>query len=160
MDVVDGSGTVAGCRVSSVGSGQVELLVVELTVVPEPDPRITLVQALAKGGRDELAVETATEVGVDAVVPWQADRSVVVWSGPRGQRARDRWTAISRAATKQSRRPRIPPVRDPVDSRGLVGLATAATATLVLHEAATEPLTRRCCRPGGSCWWWLAPREV
>ena len=52
-----------------------------------------LVQALAKGDRDELAVETATELGVDEVVPWQAARSVVVWSGERGERARRKWQA-------------------------------------------------------------------
>ena len=63
-----------------------------------------LVQALAKGGRDELAVETATELGVDAVAPWQAARSVVVWSGERGERSRRRWEQTVRAAAKQARR--------------------------------------------------------
>ena len=50
---------------------------------PQPAPRLVLVQALAKGDRDELAIEAATEVGVDVVVPWQAERSVVVWRGER-----------------------------------------------------------------------------
>ena len=116
VDVLDGSGTVASCQVVSAGAGRLDLRVVAVEVVPEPVLRVVLVQALAKGGRDELAVETATEVGVDAVVPWQAARSVVVWSGERGERARNRWVATARAAAKQSRRPRIPPVRDTVDT--------------------------------------------
>jgi 16S rRNA (uracil1498-N3)-methyltransferase len=141
VDVLDGSGTVARCEVVSAGSGRLDLRVVAVEVVPEPGVRVVLVQALAKGGRDELAVETATEVGVDAVVPWQAVRSVVVWSGERGERARNRWVATARAAAKQSRRPRIPPVRDTVDTPGLIRLVESATAALVLHEAATDPLT-------------------
>ena len=66
--------------------------------LPEPTPRFVLVQALAKGERDELAVEAATELGVDEVVPWQAERSVVVWRGERGERSRRRWEQTVRAA--------------------------------------------------------------
>ena len=69
---------------------------------------MVLVQALAKGDRDELAIEAATEVGVDAVVPWQAQRSIVVWRGDRAARSRAKWLATVRAATKQARRAWLP----------------------------------------------------
>ena len=65
-----------------------------------------LVQALAKGDRDDQAIEAATEFGVDEVVPWQAARSVVQWRGERGEKARRKWDAVLVAATKQSRRTR------------------------------------------------------
>ena len=79
--------------------------VLERSVVPRPQPRITVVQALAKGDRDERAVETMTEVGVDVIVPWQASRSIVRWDSPRAQKAVTRWRTTAREAAKQARRP-------------------------------------------------------
>ena len=63
--------------------------------VPPPQPRLVVAQALPKGDRGELAVELMTEVGVDAVVPWSAERSITKWqaepgSARPGQVARDR----------------------------------------------------------------------
>ena len=111
-------------------------------------PRLVLVQALAKGDRDELAVETATELGVDEVVPWQAARSVVVWSGERGERSRRGGRPTVRAAAKQSRRAVVPVVAaEPCDTRDAGGRRLADAAVLVLHEDA-EPAAgrRRRCR--------------
>ena len=91
---------------------------VRLLAPPSPAvqrlPRLTLVQALATGGRDEQAVESATELGVDAVVPWSARRSVSVWRGEKQRKGRARWESTVRAAVKQCRRPGIPAVGDPV----------------------------------------------
>ena len=114
--------------------------VVTLEPVPARLPRLVLVQALAKGGRDELAVETATELGVDAVLPWQAERSVVRWSGERGERSRERWVATVAAAAKQSRRavlPVVEPARDtPALAARVADVVAAGGAVLVLHEQA------------------------
>jgi 16S rRNA (uracil1498-N3)-methyltransferase len=108
---------------------------------PEPDPRLVLVQALAKGGRDEQAVETATELGVDEVVPWQAARGVVVWRGrEREEKGRRRWESVCVAATKQSRRSRVPVVAEPVGTVELAARLSTAAVALVLHETATESL--------------------
>src|SRR6476646_662230 len=87
---------------------------------PESDPRLVLVQALAKGGRDEQAVETATELGVDEVVPWQAARGVVVWRGDRAAKSHRKWRLVVQAATKQSRRAITPAVSELASSRGVV----------------------------------------
>jgi 16S rRNA (uracil1498-N3)-methyltransferase len=116
------------------------LEVLSLDVEPRPELRFVLVQALAKGGRDDLAVETATELGVDEVVPWQAARSVVVWRGPRGEKARASWVATVRAAAKQSRRARVPVVGPVVSGRALADRLARAELAVVLHEEATTPL--------------------
>lgn len=101
-------------------------------------PRLTLVQALATGGRDEQAVESATELGVDRVVPWSARRSVSVWRGEKLRKGRAKWEATVRAAVKQCRRPGIPAVDSAVTTAQLVseleGSAGADTLVLVLHE--------------------------
>jgi 16S rRNA (uracil1498-N3)-methyltransferase len=135
--VADGAGRCARTVVEHVGAGRLELRVEDVDTVTPSDPALVLVQALAKGGRDELAVETATELGVDAVVPWQAARSVVVWSGERGERSRRKWEQTVRAAAKQARRPLVPPVRPTVTTRGLT---EGAVSMLVLHEDADLPL--------------------
>jgi 16S rRNA (uracil1498-N3)-methyltransferase len=138
--VADGEGALARCRVEAVAPARLELRVEDMIRTPPARPALVLVQALAKGGRDELAVETATELGVDAVVPWQAERSVVVWSGERGERARRKWEAVVRAAGKQSRRAVLPRVREPVTTAGLVRAVAGAAGVLVLHEDAPTPL--------------------
>lgn len=116
----------------------------ELTLLEDPSapvrrrPELILVQALATGGRDEQAVESATELGVDAVVPWQADRSVSIWKGEKRRKGRQRWEATVRAAVKQCRRPGIPEVAEMVTSAELGEQVAAWTAegstVLVLHE--------------------------
>jgi 16S rRNA (uracil1498-N3)-methyltransferase len=114
------------------------------------------VQALAKGGRDELAVETATELGVDAVVPWQAARSVVVWSGERGERSRRRWEQTVRAAAKQARRPLVPEVRPTLRTRDLAA-AASGRRVLVLHEDAELPLAQAPVPDAGELWVAVGP---
>lgn len=136
----DGAGRVASCTVLAAHRGALDLAVHDLRDEPEPPRRLVLVQALAKGDRDLLAVESATELDVDEVLPWQADRSIVRWRGERGEKARRRWRQTAVAASKQSRRARVPVVGDVVGRTGLVERVRAAALPLVLHEEAQEPL--------------------
>ncbi|MDT7537897.1 MAG: rRNA (uracil1498-N3)-methyltransferase [Actinomycetota bacterium] len=140
VHLVDGRGTRAWCTVAAVAHDVVELLVVRRTSEPPPSPRVVLVQALAKGDRGELAVELATEVGVDEVVPWSAERCIVQWVGQRGEKALRRWRSTAREAGKQSRRAWLPVVRDLHTTSELLELVRSAALTLVLHESAQRPL--------------------
>jgi len=144
VDVVDTAGVRLVGVVRAVAPEGVDLDVRELVREPVPDVRLVLVQALAKGDRDELAIEAATEVGVDVVVPWQAERSIVVWRGDRAAKSRARWLGTVRTAAKQARRARVPDVELAVDSRALVArtreVVAAGGAVLVLHESATGPI--------------------
>jgi len=134
----DGRGTVASCVVDNVGTDALTVRVIARRTVPEPDPRIVIVQALPKGERAELAVELLTEVGVDEIVPWAAARSIVQWTGERGAKARAKWHRAAAEATKQSRRAWMPRVAELVTTAD-VGVRTGTV--FVLHEAATEPLS-------------------
>ncbi|PID96588.1 MAG: 16S rRNA (uracil(1498)-N(3))-methyltransferase [Actinomycetales bacterium] len=140
IQVSDGRGTRAVAVVTEVDRDCLIARVEQVGVEPEPDPQFVLVQALAKGSRDEQAVETATELGVDVIVPWQAERSVTVWRGERAEKSRRRWLAVVSAATKQSRRSRVPEVREVVDTLGVADVLRAGCLSLVLHETATSPL--------------------
>ncbi len=112
-DVTDGAGTVAECVVTAVRPGSVDLEVLATRTEPAAEPRIVVVQAIPKGDRGELAVEIMTEVGVDVVVAWQAERCVARWRGDRAGKALARWQATAREAAKQSRRAWIPEVTGP-----------------------------------------------
>ncbi len=138
--VADGAGRRLLCEAEAVDRASVRGRVLEVTDEPEPAPRFVLVQALAKGDRDEQAIEAATELGVDEVVPWQAERSVAVWRGERATKSLAKWTAVVARATKQSRRARLPRTSPVVDLTGLVARVQQAAVTVVLHEDATEPL--------------------
>jgi 16S rRNA (uracil1498-N3)-methyltransferase len=140
-DVTDGAGSLAECVVASVAKDTVVLTVRALRLVPPPEPRIIVVQALPKGERAELAVELMTEVGVDSVVPWAAERSVTRWQGERGDRALARWRATAREAAKQSRRAWIPEITAPTTLPDLATLASAAACAIVLEADARAPLT-------------------
>jgi 16S rRNA (uracil1498-N3)-methyltransferase len=123
-----------------VEPGVVILEVHDVVREAEPTVRVVLVQALAKGDRDERAIEAATEVGVDAIVPWQAQRSIVIWRADRAARSRARWLATVRSATKQSRRAWIPDVAEAHTTADLAERVSKTVASgglaLLLHESA------------------------
>jgi 16S rRNA (uracil1498-N3)-methyltransferase len=134
--VGDGRGRVADAEATAVTRDHVALAVLALREEPAPRPRIVLVQALAKGGRDEAAIQAATELGVAAVVPWQAARSVSRWTGAKADSGVARWAAIVREAGKQSMRPWSAEVR-PLASTADVA-ALAGTGTVLLLEPTAE----------------------
>ncbi|GAA2233118.1 16S rRNA (uracil(1498)-N(3))-methyltransferase [Herbiconiux moechotypicola] len=138
--VGDGNGLVVSGIVTRVEPKELDVLVEESVLHPEPVPRIVLVQALAKGDRDELAVQTATELGVSAVIPWQAERSVSRWVGAKAVKGVERWSTIVREAAKQSIRPFVPPVGDLVDTAQLLALAEGQRM-LVLEPTAEQRLS-------------------
>ncbi len=138
--IADGRGTAAACVVETVGGKDtLTLRVGRRWHEPQPQPRIVLAQALVKGDRGELAVELATETGVDLVLPWRAARSVARWDdGPRGAKALARWRSTAREAAKQSRRTWIPDVEKPVSTAALADRIRRAAAALVLDADGTR----------------------
>lgn len=139
LELGDGAGVVAECEVREVGAGLV-VEVLAVRSVQAPSPRLTVVQALPKGERGELAVELMTELGVDAIVPWSAERCVARWEGAKAARNAQRWAAHAREAAKQARRPWVPSVEPLADTAAAVARVRAADTAIVLHEAATGPL--------------------
>lgn len=144
LDLVDGQGLRATCTVSAVAKDALSVKVQSLSHTPPPVLRLALVQALAKGGRDEQAVETCTEVGVDLIVPWQGERCVSVWKGPKADKGRQRWQATARQAAKQARRCHLPQV-EPLHSTTQLAdwvraSCTSGQVVVLLHEEATAPI--------------------
>lgn len=138
LSVGDGAGLIVEGTVSSTEGGVLELEV-SLVRRDEPaHPALWLAQALAKGDRDELAIQAATELGVTGVIPWQAERSISRWDGPKAVKGRERWQSIVREASKQSIRAWVPEVSEPMTTKQLAGLSGL---TLVLEPTATVRLS-------------------
>lgn len=137
LSVSDGDGLLASGVVTSTDGGIVSLAVESTARHPAPSPELWLAQALAKGDRDELAVQAATELGVSGVIPWAAERSISRWEGAKADKGRERWASIVREATKQSIRPRVPAVDAVAGTESLARLP----GLLVLEPTAELRLT-------------------
>ena len=141
VTLTDGAGASAdGVVAAAEGKDQLRVTLGELRREPAPEPRLTVVQALPKGDRGELAVETMTETGVDVIVPWAASRCVTQWRGPRGEKSLAKWRSTAREAGKQSRRTRFPEVRELATTAQLAPLLAGADLAVVLHEEGSTPL--------------------
>ena len=137
--LIDGQGTTALTRVTSVGAGRVDGVVEKQQFVPQPTPRVTVVQAVPKGERAELAVDLAVQAGADAIVPWISHRTIARWPANKQAKQVEKWRAQALASAK-ARRAWVPEVRDPVTTNQLAELLRDAGLALVLHEDATDSI--------------------
>lgn len=146
LDLLDGHGRRLVVEVQDGDRQALHVTVLEVVDEAPPGHPVTLIQALAKGDRDLQAVEASVELGVSAVRPWQAERSIVRWNAAKAQKAQEKWRSQVRSAQKQSRRSYEPVLHPMLTTRQLAEEVSARTAdghlVLVLHEAATVPLGR------------------
>ncbi|MGC7196383.1 16S rRNA (uracil(1498)-N(3))-methyltransferase [Mycobacteroides abscessus subsp. massiliense] len=142
--VCDGAGEVGDGVVASVDRTGLAIDVTGRWSVDAVDPKVTVVQALPKSDRSELAVDLAVEAGADEVIPWQAQRCVSRWDAHKAEKGRRRWEAVAQAASRQSRRayvPSVPELHSTAQLAELVGARAADGAVvLVLHESAESGL--------------------
>ncbi|BBU22107.1 16S rRNA (uracil(1498)-N(3))-methyltransferase [Mycobacterium xenopi] len=141
----DGAGGLADCVVEETSRNRLRARVLSRWTVAPGQPPVTVVQALPKSERSELAVELATEAGADAFLAWQAARCVARWDGARADKGLRRWRAVARSAARQSRRAYIPPVDGVVCTAALTqrirAEVAAGTTVLALHESTAAQLT-------------------
>ena len=140
LTIGDGAGVWLSGVAEAVSPSQVDVRISDRATQAPPIPRIALVQALAKGDRDELAVQAACELGIDEIVPWQAARSVSRWEGAKAVKGRERWASIVREAAKQAHRAWIPSVSAPVTTAELATMA-AGGRMLLLDPSASLRLS-------------------
>lgn len=139
--LTDGAGTWLVGEVTATGKRTFTVTAVSVETRAEPRPGFTVVQAIPKGDRAELAVEVLTEIGVATIVPWAATRSVAVWRPERADRALAKWRSTALQAAKQSRRSWFPTVTEMARTAAVAELIAAADCAVVLHEDATTPLS-------------------
>jgi 16S rRNA (uracil1498-N3)-methyltransferase len=135
----DGAGLLAESEVIAAQKDRLELRVRNRLFAEPAAPPVTVVQALPKSDRSELAVELMTEAGADTIVPWQAARCVANWEG-KARKGVDKWRAAARSAARQSRRPYIPDVAELHRTPDVLDLIRKVKAgngiVAALHESA------------------------
>ena len=141
IQLSNGMGLRVRGSIDSIEGPVLKVRATEVSQEIEPNLSITLVQALAKGDRDELAVQAATELGASAVIPWQAERSISRWDGPKVAKGVERWQTIATEAAKQALRATHPLVHQPVTTKQLAALSGSFDLLLVLDPTSPVGLT-------------------
>lgn len=148
--VSDGAGLKVRGKVAKVLKDTLEVLVESVDALNPPSTKLVLVQALAKGDRDELAIQACTELGVFEVIPWQADRSISIWKAEKKQKGQTRWQTIVTEAAKQSLRAFVPRVSEVLDSAELVQMLRGFDQVMILDPEAGNSITELNAPPIGS----------
>ncbi len=140
IDIVDGQGVRVTLEVTQIEKKTLQGKILRVGQEPKFTCPIILVQALAKGARDEQAIEMATEYGADMIIPWSAGRSIVSWQGEKSVKGKAKWENIIRSAGKQSRRSWFPVICDLHDSKQVAKFISTQCAAggqvFVCHENA------------------------
>jgi 16S rRNA (uracil1498-N3)-methyltransferase len=141
IQLSDGSGLRVKGAIEEISGNSLQVLVSEVITEALPQRQLFLVQALAKGDRDELAIQAATELGITGVIPWQAARSISRWDGAKQAKGQERWQLIVNEASKQSLRAHNPKVQGIVDTKGLIKALVDFDLVLVLDISASNLLS-------------------
>lgn len=142
LELIDGSGVRLRGTIQEGTSAALTLSVTDVTEEPQQRPRLVLVQALAKNDRDIQAIEAATEVGVDAVIPWAAQRSIADWPAKKAHKMAAKWANVLTAATLQARRARVPELGELIRGTAVTQLVTPTSRVIVLDETESSGLTK------------------
>jgi len=121
----DGRGGLRVCRFAAGGALEPEG---DASTLARPAPAIAVGFALVKSEKPEWIVQKLTELGVDRIVPFVAERSVVRWDATKAERNLERWRRVAVEAAMQSRQrwlPAVEPVRSFADVAGGAGVALA-----------------------------------
>lgn len=141
LELIDGTGVRLRGTIQEGTPESLTLSVTEVTEEPQQRPRLALVQALAKNDRDIQAIEAATEVGVDAVIPWAAQRSIADWPAKKAHKMAAKWSNVLTAATLQARRTRVPELGELIRGTAVTQLVTPTSRVIVLDETESTGLT-------------------
>lgn len=140
--ISDGQATRLRGRVSEISKDWLEIEVSVIEAIARPATQIFLVQALAKGDRDELAIQASTELGVQGVIPWQAQRCVSIWKDEKKSKGQLRWQSIVTEAAKQSLRPLIPVVEQVLETPELISRLREFELVIVLDPKSELSITK------------------
>lgn len=134
FEVVDGSGRLF---TAELRGGREAVVIEELAAPSGDDPQVSLYQAVPKGGRMDLVVEKATEIGVARIVPLLTERGIV---NPREGKV-GRWRRVASAASRQSLRLGVPEVAEPVSFEDAV-TQVGESGVLLYNDPGLQPVER------------------
>ncbi len=132
-------GSVWLARTQGIGRDAVEFALLERLPVLLPPLHITLLLAIVKFDRFEWAIEKATELGADEIVPLAAERSEKGLVAASTKRA-VRWKKILLESAQQSRRLRVPVLRDAAKPRDAFRTEKSQVRLLLSERPGAKPM--------------------
>lgn len=141
--VVDAAQDYFCCEVAAFDGDELSVRIASREEHAMGEPRITLVQGIAKGDKMETIVRHGTEVGIARFIPFASERSIVKLEGKRAEAKRERWQAIARSAAMQAGRHEIPQVDMPASLDAIADELVTADQVLIAWEEASEEATIR-----------------
>ncbi len=143
VEIFDGQG---GVYRAAFADGEA-LAVGERRPVPPPGAQVWLAFALPRGGKADLVVQKATELGAARLLPWTARRSAVRLDPARARERARRWRRIAAEASRQCGRADVPRVDEPAPLSSVAAAAPEGFTRLLFH-AGGGPLAARPGAPG------------
>jgi len=120
-----------------------------LAVANESPLHITLLQGIARGEKMDLILQKATELGVNAIVPVNAERTEVKLDAARAEKRLAHWTSVVVSACGQSGRARVPSVAAPQALLDAARQVPAEALKLTLDPLGEHRLSTLQPAPGG-----------
>lgn len=142
LTLFDGSGGQYRATLAEIGKKRASALVGEFEPVEVELPyAVTLAQGLPEGSKMDWIIEKAVELGVAAVQPLAAQRSVVRLSGERAEKRQAHWQGLIEAASEQSGRNRLAQLLPLADFRRWIDAAPVpAQPRILLSPRGTQSL--------------------
>jgi 16S rRNA (uracil1498-N3)-methyltransferase len=137
---ISDNGSVYLAEIETARKDLVSFSVLEKVGSPEPRVRITALAALIKFDRFEWLIEKATELGIESLVPFLAERTEKGLERAAGKRIA-RWRKIAREASEQSRRSRLPSIVEPVPFAAAITFEAGLRLALEENPGATPILS-------------------
>lgn len=113
-------------------------------VVPSPEMplRVDIACGLPKGDKLEWIAQKGTELGMHALIPFVAQRSIVKWDEKKGEKKTERWQKIVQEAAEQSHRTIVPAVHQPKSFKQLLAMLYNYDAVFLADEEDAKQLER------------------
>lgn len=131
----DGKGLEYRARITASTPKAIVLSVSErFPAISESPVEITIGQALLKARKMDRIVRQATELGIYAMIPVLAKRSVTRPKPERWAEKEQRWQTIAQESLKQCGRSQVPRLGPPAYFEDLVGTSQAYDVRIIFHH--------------------------
>ncbi|MFC7684629.1 16S rRNA (uracil(1498)-N(3))-methyltransferase [Ureibacillus sp. GCM10028918] len=130
------------CEIVSIGQDVIVKQTGKTIPSPEMPIKVDIACGLPKGDKLELITQKSTELGMNALIPFSAERSIVKWDEKKGEKKTERLQKIAQEAAEQSHRTRIPTIMNPVSFKQLLTLVSQYDVVFIADEEDAKKETR------------------
>lgn len=130
------------CRITEIADTITVQQTGQTIASPEMPVQVTIACGLPKGDKLDLITQKGTELGMFALQPFEAQRSIVKWDVKKGAKKTERLQKIAKEAAEQSHRTHIPQVANPISFKNLLSSSTDYDAIFIADEEDAKQTTR------------------